>query len=146
MAEKSDNIFRRGGSEELRLNLTPMIDAVFLLLIFFMVTTVFTQPHQLRISLPEAVNYDRLKEKKLNVSISAEGQVDINGRLVDLGDLAGWLEKEKSRTASTSLIIKADAKAMHGYVIDAMEIANQVGVGKISVETEELRTSTAKSK
>ena len=77
MAEKSDNIFRRGGSEELRLNLTPMIDAVFLLLIFFMVTTVFTQPHQLRIELPRAVNYDQLKEKKLNISISPEGQLEI---------------------------------------------------------------------
>ena len=138
MAEKGANIFRRE-TEELRLNLTPMIDAVFLLLIFFMVTTVFTRPHQLQIALPEAVNYDRLKEKKLNVAISAEGQVEINGRLVDMADLAGWLEKEKSRTTSTSLIIKADANSMHGYVIDAMEIANKVGMTKISVETDELR-------
>ena len=138
MAEKGANIFRRE-TEELRLNLTPMIDAVFLLLIFFMVTTVFTRPHQLQIALPEAVNYDRLKEKKLNVAISAEGQVEINGRLVDMADLAGWLEKEKSRTTSTSLIIKADANSTHGYVIDAMEIANKVGMTKISVETDELR-------
>ena len=138
MPEKDANIFR-GQQDELRLNLTPMIDAVFLLLIFFMVTTVFTRPYQLQITLPEAVNYDRLKEKKLNVAISAEGQVEINGRLVDMADLAGWLEKEKSRTTSTSLIIKADARSMHGYVIDAMEIANQVGMSKISVETDELR-------
>ena len=138
MTEKGGNIFRRE-TEELRLNLTPMIDAVFLLLIFFMVTTVFTRPHQLQIALPEAVNYDRLKEKKLNVAISGKGQVEINGRLVDMADLAGWLEKEKSRTTSTSLIIKADANSMHGYVIDAMEIANKVGMTKISVETEELR-------
>ena len=72
-------------------------------------------------------------------AISAEGQVEINGRLVDMAELAGWLEKEKSRTTSTSLIIKADAKSTHGYVIDAMEIANQVGMAKISVETDELR-------
>ena len=140
MAEKGGNIFRRE-TEELRLNLTPMIDGVFLLLSLFMVTTVFTRPHQLQIALPEAVNYDRLKEKKLNVAISAEGQVEINGRLVDMADLAGWLEKEKSRTTSTSLIIKADANSMHGYVIDAMEIANKVGMTKISVETDELRGS-----
>ena len=138
MPESDANIFR-GQGEELRLNLTPMIDVVFLLLIFFMVTTVFTRPHQLQVELPEAVNYDRLKEKKLNVAISAEGQVEINGRLVDMADLAGWLETEKSRTTSTSLIIKADAKSMHGYVIDAMEIANQAGMTKISVETDELR-------
>jgi biopolymer transport protein ExbD len=143
MPEKSANIFRPE-ADQLRLDLTSMIDAVFLLLIFFMVTTVFVRPHQLQITLPEVVNYDRLKEKKLNVLISAEGQVEINGRLVDLADLAGWLEKEKSRTTSTSLIIKADAKSMHGHVIDVMEIANRVGMTKISVETEELRGAAKK--
>ena len=138
MARRRGNIFRTQ-ADELRLNLTPMIDAVFLLLIFFMVTTVFTRPHQLKIALPTAVNYDRLKEKKLNLAISADGQVEINGRLVAMSELTGWLKQEKSRTTSTSLIIKADAKSTHGYVIDAMEIANKVGMTKISVETEELR-------
>lgn len=140
MTGKGGNIFRPE-ADQLRLNLTSMIDAVFLLLIFFMVTTVFTRPYQLQIALPEAVNYDRLKEKKLNVAISAEGQVEINGRLVAMSELASWLDKEKSRTTSTSLIIKADAKSMHGYVIDAMEIANKVGMTKISVETDELRVA-----
>ena len=137
MAERGGNIFRRQG-DELRLNLTPMIDAVFLLLIFFMVTTVFTQPHQLQVALPTAVNYDRLKEKKLNLSIAADGQVQLNGQLVSMSELAGRLDREKSRTTSTSLIIKADAKSTHGYVIDVMEIANKAGMAKISVETDEL--------
>ena len=130
------NIFRDGGEEEIRLNLTPMIDAVFLLLIFFMVTTVFTQSHQLKITLPTAVNYDRLKEKKLNASISADGQVEVNGQLVKMAGLADVLEKEKLRLTATSLIIKADAKTPHGSVLDAMEIANRVGLEKISVETD----------
>ena len=137
------NIFRDGGEEEIRLNLTPMIDAVFLLLIFFMVTTVFTQSHQLKITLPEAVNYDRLKEKKLNVSVSAEGQVEINSQLVKMADLADILEKEKIRLSATSLIIKADSKTPHGFVIDAMEIANRIGLEKISVETDKPASASA---
>lgn len=121
------------------INLAPLIDVVFLLLIFFMVTTVFTQSHQLRIELPEAVNYDQLKEKKLNLSISADGQLEINGRLVEWGEVASILDQEKTKLTTSTLIIKADAKTQHGYVIDAMEIANQVGVEKVSVETDELR-------
>ena len=125
--------------EEVRINLTPMIDAVFLLLIFFMVTTVFTHSQQLKIELPNAVNYDNLKEKKLNVSIASDGRLEINGNLVAMGELGGWLEREKSRVTATSVIIKADAKTPHGYVIDVMELANAVGVERVSVETEEPR-------
>jgi biopolymer transport protein ExbD len=138
------NIFQGNGEEEIRLDLTPMIDAVFLLLIFFMVTTVFTQSHQLKITLPEAVNYDRLKEKKLNVSISPDGQVEINGELVKMAALADLLEKEKIRLTATSLIIKADSKTPHGFVIDAMEIANRIGLEKISVETDKPSAKAAK--
>jgi len=125
--------------EEVRINLTPMIDAVFLLLIFFMVTTVFTQSHQLKIELPKAVNYDSLKEKKLNVAIAPDGRLEINGNLVSMGELGSWLQQEKARVAATSLIIKADAKTPHGYVIDVMETANAVGVERVSVETDEPR-------
>jgi len=125
--------------DEIRLNLTPMIDAVFLLLVFFMVTTVFTHSQQLKIELPEAVNYDSLKEKKLNVSIAPDGRLEINGNLVSMGELGSWLQQEKARVTATSLIIKADAKTPHGYVIDVMETANAIGVERISVETEEPR-------
>ena len=125
--------------EEVRINLTPMIDAVFLLLIFFMVTTVFTHSQQLKIELPKAVNYDNLKEKKLNVSIAPDGRVEINGNLVSMGELGSWLQQEKARVTATSLIIKADAKTPHGYVIDVMETANAVGVERVSVETDEPR-------
>ena len=139
-------IFRRGNDQEVRINLTPMIDAVFLLLIFFMVTTVFTHAQQLKIVLPEAVNYDRLRERKLNVSIAPDGRLEINGHLVSMGELSGWLQSEKARSAATSLIIKADAKTPHGYVIDVMEIANAVGVERVSVETDKPRHQERKGR
>ena len=123
--------------EEIKLNLTPMIDAVFLLLIFFMVTTVFTHAQQLVIELPRAVNFDRLKERKLNVSISAAGELEINGRLLAMGELRQLLDEEKRRAGATSLIVKADAKTQHGFVLDVMEIANAVGVERVSVQIDE---------
>jgi len=100
---------------------------------------VFTQSHQLKIELPKAVNYDSLKEKKLNVAIAPDGRLEINGNLVSMGELGSWLQQEKARVAATSLIIKADAKTPHGYVIDVMETANAVGVERVSVETDEPR-------
>lgn len=136
MAKHRKSIADKAG--EFELNLTPMIDAVFLLLIFFMTTTVFVKSTQLKIELPDAAHYDRLKsEKKLNLRISSEGTLEINGQLVAMGQLAGWLEREKVRTGSATLIITADGEAEHGHVIDAMEMAMTAGVEKIDIETEE---------
>ena len=64
--------------EEQDLNLTPMIDCVFLLLVFFMVTTVFKQPYSLQVELPEARQAQQVKEKKLVCSITADGRMEIN--------------------------------------------------------------------
>ena len=136
MAKRRQSLAEKAG--EFELNLTPMIDAVFLLLIFFMTTTVFVKATQLKIELPDSVHYDQLKaEKKLNLRISSEGQLEINGQLVAMGQLTSWLEREKVRTGSSTLIITADAGAAHGYIIDAMESATMAGVGQIDIETEE---------
>ncbi len=136
MAKRRQSLAEKAG--EFELNLTPMIDAVFLLLIFFMTTTVFVKATQLKIELPDSVHYDQLKaEKKLNLRISSEGQLEVNGQLVAMGQLRSWLEREKVRTGSTTLIITADAEAAHGHIIDAMEMATMAGVEQIDIETEE---------
>ena len=136
MARRRQSLAEKAG--EFELNLTPMIDAVFLLLIFFMTTTVFVKATQLKIELPDSVHYDQLKsEKKLNLRISSEGQLEINGQLVAMGQLTSWLEREKVRSGSSTLIITADAGAAHGHIIDAMETATMAGIEKIDIETEE---------
>lgn len=120
------------------LNLTPLIDAVFLLLVFFMVTSVFVQATQLKVELPIAANYDKIdQEKKLNLLISAEGQLEFNSQLVSMGQLASVLEDERLRSGSSTLIVTADAQTPHGYVLDAMEMAVMAGVSKIDLETGE---------
>jgi biopolymer transport protein ExbD len=120
------------------LNLTPLIDAVFLLLVFFMVTSVFVKATQLKIELPVAENYDQIdQEKKLNLLVSAEGKLEFNGQLVSLGQLSGVLENESLRSGSGTLIVTADAQTPHGFVLDAMEVAVQAGIGKIDLETGE---------
>jgi biopolymer transport protein ExbD len=120
------------------LNLTPLIDAVFLLLVFFMVTSVFVKATQLKVELPIAANYDKIdQEKKLNLLISSEGQLEFNSQLVSMGQLASVLEDERLRSGSSTLIVTADAQTPHGYVLDAMEMAVMAGVSKIDLETGE---------
>lgn len=134
MARKS--LSKAANSEEL--NLTSLIDAVFLLLIFFMVTTVFVKATKLKVELPPAVHYDKLdQEKKLNIRISADGEIEINSQLVRIEQLPTMIRMEKTRTGSSTLIITADGDVPHGIVIDAMEAGLSAGVEKIDIETEE---------
>ena len=130
------------------LNLTPLIDAVFLLLVFFMVTSVFVKATQLKVELPIAANYDKIdQEKKLNLLISSEGQLEFNSQLVSIGQLANVLKDERLRSGSSTLIVTADAQTPHGYVLDAMEMAVMAGVSKIDLETgEDKAASRAASK
>lgn len=126
------------------LNLTPLIDAVFLLLVFFMVTSVFIQATQLKIELPIAENYDQIdQEKKLNLLISAEGQLEFNSQLVSMGQLATLIQNERLRSGSGTLIVTADSQTPHGFVLDAMEVAIQAGVSKIDLETGEDKAAGA---
>ena len=123
-------------TENEELNLTPLIDCVFLLLIFFMVTTVFKQPHSLRVELPLAHQATLVEEKKLVASIDKSGAMEINRNLTTLAELPDLLRREKETTRSLTLIIRTDKKTRHGPVLEVMEIAKRLGIDKVVLATE----------
>lgn len=125
--------------ESTELNLTPMIDCVFLLIIFFMVTTVFKEPHSLKVELPEARQSNIVEEKKLVASIDKSGQMEINRHLVSLAELPSLLAQEKQNTRSITLIIRTDKDTRHGPVLETMEIAKKLQIEKVVLATEELK-------
>ena len=131
--------YREGEAEDNGINLTPLIDCVFLLLIFFMVTTVFKEPYRLRVLLPEAEQANLIEEKKLVMTIDKEGNMEVNRHPVTMGTLEGVLAREKEGARVITLIIRTDKKTKHGLVLDAMEVAKGIGIEKIVLATEERR-------
>ena len=130
---------RKSLYEEQELNMTPLIDCVFLLLIFFMVTTVFKQPYSLQVVLPEAQQGVIVEEKKLVASITQDGRMEINRHLVMLDDLEQVLLREKEGTRSLTLVVRTDQETPHKYLLDLFEVAKRVGIEKIPLATEDLR-------
>ncbi len=122
--------------EEEGITLTPLIDCVFLLLIFFMVTTVFKEVRVLVIELPEARKSEVVEEKKLTVTIDKEGRFDVNGKLVGLGELESVLLQMHSESRSNTLIIQTDKLTEHRFVLDCMQAAKRIGIEKIVLATE----------
>ena len=130
---------RRSVYEEDGMDMTPLIDCVFLLLVFFMVTTVFKQPYSLQLELPEATQAQVVEEKKLVASITADGRMEINRHPVTLENLEQVLQREKTGTHSLTLVVRTDRKTRHRHLLDLFEVAKRVGIEKIPLATEDLK-------
>jgi biopolymer transport protein ExbD len=128
---------RKSLYEDEGLNMTPLIDCVFLLLIFFMVTTVFKQPYTLQVELPEALEAVQVEEKKLVGTITADGRMEINRNVIQMGQLEQVLQREKQATGSMTLILRTDKETRHKFMLDILEVAKRVGVEKIVLATED---------
>ncbi|MFO2465816.1 biopolymer transporter ExbD [Pseudomonas sp. 15FMM2] len=135
--------FRRKPRENVDINLASLIDVVFILLLFFVVTTTFTRETQLRVDLPEAVSgspADDQQAKQLDVAISAEGVYSVNNQLLEKNDLASLMEalqKESGGDTQLPLSISADGKTPHQAVITAMDAAGKLGFSHLRMTTVE---------
>ena len=135
--------FRRSRRENVEINLAPLIDVVFILLLFFVVTTTFTRETQLKVDLPEAASGtppEATELKQLEVLISPEGSYSLNGQALlknDLASLMAALGKESGGDNSLPLIISADAKTPHQAVITAMDAAGKLGFAHLRITTVE---------
>jgi biopolymer transport protein ExbD len=134
--------FRTNKREDVSVDLTPLIDVVFLLLIFFMVSTTFTKENHLEISLPEsaaeATSSDQIE--LLEIIINAEGGYSLNGNVLvnnQLDTLKRAIEKEGKGNTSLPMVITADANVAHEYVVRAMDAAGQLGFTKLSITTKQ---------
>ncbi|MEY3667072.1 MAG: Biopolymer transport protein ExbD [Pseudomonadota bacterium] len=131
--------FQRRIREELSINLTPLIDVVFLLLIFFMVSTTFTRETRLVINLPEADGEAAPDvEQVIEISVSQSGAYAIDGRTLVNADLSTLMQgmKEVSRgDRSVALVLIADADATHQSVVTAMDAIGQSGFSRLSIAT-----------
>ncbi len=129
--------FKRQNKEELNLNLTPMIDIVFLLLIFFMVSTTFTKETHLDIKLPEASGeVADAPDKMVEVVIDKSGQYSINGQSLvsnKILTLKQAIEKVSLGDHQLPFVITADALTPHESVVRAMDAAGQLGFSRLSI-------------
>jgi len=131
--------FKRQSKEEVSVNLTPLIDIVFLLLIFFMVSTTFTKENHLTLDLPEAsTEAKQTASEVIDIVISASGDYSINDQAL-VNNSVETLKRAILKTADgrtgVPVIITADAQATHESVVKAMDAAGQTGFVNLSITT-----------
>jgi biopolymer transport protein ExbD len=119
--------------EKGQLDIAPLIDVVFLLLIFFMLTSSYIFQPGIKIDLPKTVTSEAIQKENLVVAISAENTIYLNNRPVTLNILKSLLKK--SATDKRPLFIKADRKASLGKVVQVWDICREVGLTQINIAT-----------
>jgi biopolymer transport protein ExbD len=132
--------FKRANREELAINMTPLIDVVFLLLIFFMVTTTFSRETRLLVNLPEA-NAEAAESDpaQIEILVARDGSFSINGRALinsRIQTLVQGLEIESGGNHNLPILLIADADATHQSVVTAMDGIGQSGFTRLNIATQ----------
>ncbi|MCP4695567.1 MAG: biopolymer transporter ExbD [Gammaproteobacteria bacterium] len=124
---------------DLLIDIAPLIDVVFILLIFFMVSTTFSREAELEINLPEA-SPDKIREKQeiVDISIDTQGYYYVNGKALindQFETLIRALKRETKANKKASVIINADVNTPYQSIIKVMDAAQQVGLARLSFAT-----------
>lgn len=133
-------------SEDPDVNLTPMIDVVFLLLLFFMVSTSFIRESSLKVDLPEATGEAMVEqEDPVDIVIQADGQFLVNDEalaLINRETLSSVLKRIVGDRNDPHIIISADANAEYQHIVTAMDTAQQLGYTKLTLATRQTKQET----
>ncbi len=121
--------------EKGRLDLTPLVDVIFLLLIFFMLSSTFILQPGIKVELPRAKQVPQNKEENMVVTLTRENQVFFNNELTTLEGLKRRMRMTSRKNQNATLIIKADTNSRHGNVVQIMNIARQAGIEKMAIAT-----------
>jgi len=124
---------RRLSLEKGQLDIAPLIDVIFLLLIFFMLTSSFIFQPGIKINLPKALTSEVIHRENLIIVITDKDSLHINDRLIDGEELSSRLEI--ARKEAKPILIKADRKASLGKVVEVWDLCRAGGIEKINIAT-----------
>ncbi len=121
---------------DLLIDLTPMIDVVFLMLIFFMVSTSFTVSNTLKLDLPQSKASAAIKDNvQVVIQIDSEGHLYVQDERIEDGDLRRRILNISKGDPNMRVILRADADAKHKRVVYVLGIIRELGMGKVGIAT-----------
>ncbi len=127
---------RSKAPDEEEVNLTPMLDVVFILLIFFIVTASFVKESGMDINRPDAAMAVRKERGNILVAITPSGQIWIDRRQVDVRAVRANIERLHAENPQGAVVIQADRESKNGLLVAVMDAAKLAGVENISIAAE----------
>ncbi len=130
------NLTRFDDEEEDAVNLTPMLDVVFIMLIFFIVTASFVKESGIDVNRPNAATAERKEKGNILVAISEDNQIWIAKRQVDPRALRANIERMHAENPNGAVIIQADEESKNKLLVQVMDAARMAGVKSVSIAAE----------
>jgi biopolymer transport protein ExbD len=127
---------RKEKKKSLIINLTSLIDVLFLLLIFFMISTTFLSQPAINLQLPAAEHADAVRQPPIVINIDELGRVYLNDEPTELPLLTDALTRRLTDATDKSVVLKADSRVSHGSVVRVLDIIKGSGATKLIVSTE----------
>ncbi len=121
--------------EDAEINMTPMLDIVFIMLIFFIVTAAFVKEAGIQVTKPEAAMSIQKPRTSIIIGISESGEIWINHKKVDLKSVRPVLERLISENPRGTVIIQADAEAKAGLALDVLDAARAAKAADVAIST-----------
>ncbi|NDV19833.1 biopolymer transporter ExbD [Pseudodesulfovibrio sp. JC047] len=130
---KSIRFARGARSRRSEINMTPLIDMVFILLIFFIVTTSFVRESGVDVQRPSAQSAETKEKANVLLGLTSEGQIFVEGRPLDIRSVRAYMERFLAETPDGSVVIVADTKSMTGNAVQVLDQCRLAGVKNISL-------------
>jgi len=124
---------RSGQSDTVELNMAPLIDMIFILLIFFLVATSFVKESGVEVMRPLAQTAEARDKTNLIIAVTVDGEVYVEKRPIDIRSVRSYMERFLSETPQGTVVITADTASMTGIVIQVLDACRQAGVKNVSV-------------
>ena len=119
--------------KDMGIEMGPLMDIVFILLIFFVVTSSFTRETGVDVTKPQAQTASQLEKENLLIAITLEGTIHMNERQVDLASLQDILKQSLSKNPDREAVVIADKEAETGVLVQVIDMCNLAGVKKVSI-------------
>ncbi len=118
------------------INVVPLVDIILVVLIIFMVTAPMFMKPSINVNLPKAASGDKTAPSKLNISLTADGKINLNGQFVDAEVVKSKALEELSKNPDVQAIISADKDVPHGQVVGILDVVKTAGVKKFAISIE----------
>jgi biopolymer transport protein ExbD len=125
----------RNRRSKVLINITSLIDVLFLLLIFLMVSSTFLEQPGIKLELPEAKAAEPVEQRDFTLFMNKTGSLYLNKKPVTIDDLEAQLKEALPQMKDNALILKADQDVSHGIVVRVMDVVKRSGVKKLVIGT-----------
>lgn len=115
------------------INVVPLVDIILVVLIIFMVTAPMFMKPTINVNLPKAASGDKTAPSKLNIALTADGRINMNGAFVDEAAVSAKAKEEAEKNPDVQAIISADKDVIHGKVVSLLDIVKTAGVRKFAI-------------